>query len=336
MRPEQSIRLISSVLCALLCAVILTGCQPAPSTGTNSSNSAAPGTKHKLAFVTNNASDFWTIARKGTEKAAADIPGIEVEFRINSDGTAAEQQRVVDDLLAKRINGIAISPVDPANQSPMLNRAASQALVVTQDSDAPNSNRACYIGTDNVGAGRQAGELVKEALPQGGKIMIFVGVLDAANAQQRYQGLKEALAGSNIQIVDVRTDNTDRVRAKSNASDTLVNNPDIAGLVGLWSYNGPAILSAVREANKVDKVKIIAFDEEDETLSGIKDGAIFATVVQQPFEFGFRSMELMAKVLNGDRSVIPPSKQIFVPTIAIKKADVEEFTKKINSLRGRG
>jgi ribose transport system substrate-binding protein len=332
MRPEQSIRLISTCACALLLTFVLASCQPNSSGGANSTGA---GTKHKLAFVTNNASDFWTIARKGTEKAAADIPGIEVEFRIPADGTAAEQQRVIDDLLAKQVQGIAISPVDPANQTPMLNRAASQALIVTQDSDAPNSNRACYIGTDNVAAGRQAGELVKEALPNGGKIMVFVGVLDAANAQQRYQGLKEALAGSNIQIVDVRTDNTDRVRAKANASDTLVNIPDIAGMVGLWSYNGPSILSAVKEANKVDKVKIIAFDEEDDTLKGIQDGAIYATVVQQPYEFGYRSMELMSKVLNGDKSVIPASKQIFVPTIAIKKADVDEFTKKINALRGR-
>jgi ribose transport system substrate-binding protein len=218
----------------------------------------------------------------------------------------------------------------------MLNRAAEQALVVTQDSDAPNSNRVCYIGTDNVAAGRQAGELLKEALPQGGKIMVFVGVLDAANAQQRYQGLKEALEGSNISIIDVRTDNTDRVRAKSNAADTLVNNADIAGMVGLWSYNGPAILSAVKEANKVDKVKIIAFDEEDPTLEGVKEGSIYATVVQQPFEFGFRSMELMAKYLNGDKSVVPPSKQILVPTKAIKRADVEAFQKELNTLRGRG
>jgi len=330
MQPQKSIRVVSAILCALACALIFAACNPKPG------GTAAGGGKHKLAFVTNNPSDFWTIARKGTEKAAKDIPGIEVEFRINPDNTAAEQQRIVDDLLAKGINGIAISPVDPANQSPMLNRAAAQALVVTQDSDAPNSNRACYIGTDNVEAGRQAGRLVKEALPQGGKIMVFVGVLDAQNARERFQGLKEVLAGSNVQIVDVRTDNADRVRAKSNAADTLVNVSDIAGLVGLWSYNGPAILSAVKEANKVDKVKIVAFDEEDETLNGIKDGAIYATVVQQPFEFGYQSMALMAKILGGDKSGIPASKQIFVPTLAIKKADVEEFTKKINGLRGRG
>ncbi|HET6851370.1 MAG TPA: sugar-binding protein [Pyrinomonadaceae bacterium] len=332
MRPEKSTRLISAFVCTLLLSLLFAACQNGIQTRTGGIPS---GTKHKLAFVTNNASDFWIIARKGTEKAQADISGIEVEFRIPADGTAAEQQRIVDDLLAKGIQGIAISPVDPANQTPMLNRAASQTLVVTQDSDAPNSNRACYIGTDNVEAGRQAGQLVKEALPQGGKIMVFVGVLDAANAQQRYQGLKEALAGSNVQIIDVRTDNTDRVRAKSNASDTLVNNPDIAGMVGLWSYNGPAILAAVKEANKTDKVKIVAFDEEDETLSGIREGAIYATVVQQPFEFGYRSMELMSKILSGDKSGIPASKQIFVPTLAVKKADVDEFTKKINTLRGR-
>ena len=293
------------------------------------------GKRHKLAFVTNNASDFWTIARKGTEKAAAELPNTDIEFKIDSDGTAAEQQRVVDDLLAKGIDGFAISPVDPVNQLQMLNRAAQQAVVVTQDSDAVASNRVCYIGTDNVAAGRQAGGLVKEALPQGGKIMVFVGTLDAANAQQRYQGLKEALQGSNVQIVDVRTDSTDRVRAKSNASDTLVNQPDIAGLVGLWSYNGPAIVSAVRDAGKVGKVKIIAFDEEDETLNGIKEGAIYATVVQQPYEFGYQSMKLLAKILDGDRSGIPASKQIFVPTLAIKKDSVEEFAKKISQLRGR-
>src|SRR5215813_13789643 len=204
MQPSKSLRVVPAIL---LCTFFFLACNPKPGDG----GGATTGGKHKLAFVTNNASDFWTIARKGTEKAAKEIPNIEVEFRITSDGTAAGQQSIVDDLLAKGINGIAISPVDPANQSPMLNKAAAQAVVVTQDSDAPGSNRLCYIGTDNVEAGRQAGRLIKEVLPQGGKIMVFVGVLDAQNARERFQGLKETLAGSNVQIVDVRTDNTDRV-----------------------------------------------------------------------------------------------------------------------------
>jgi ribose transport system substrate-binding protein len=328
----SKLALAVSIAFGLFTLSFLTSCQPK----TNTANSNTSGKKYRLAFVTNNASDFWTIARKGTEKAAAEIPGIQVEFRINPDNTAAEQQHIVEDLLAKGVDGIAISPIDPQNQTPMLNRAASQALVVTQDSDAPNSNRSVYIGTDNVAAGRQAGEMIKEALPQGGKIMVFVGSLDAANAQQRYQGIKEVLQGSNIQIIDVRTDGADRARAKSNVADTLVSQSDVACLVGLWSYNGPAILGAVKDAGKIGKVKIVAFDEEDETLSGIKDGAIYGTVVQQPFEFGYQSMAIMAKILGGDKSVIPAGKQIIVPTIAIKKEQVEEFTKKINGLRGRG
>ena len=93
----------------------------------------------RLAFVTNNASDFWTIARKGTEKADQELADVTVEFKIPSDGTAAEQKRIIDDLLAKGNDGIAISPVDPANQTDLINQTAAQTLVVTQDSDAPNS-----------------------------------------------------------------------------------------------------------------------------------------------------------------------------------------------------
>ena len=289
----------------------------------------------RLAFLTNNAADFWTIARKGCEKADTELADVTVEFRIPADGTAAEQKRIVDDLIAKGIDGIALSPVDPENQTQLINDLAKQTVVFTHDSDAPASDRRCYVGTDNVAAGRQAGGLIKEALPQGGKIMIFVGKLDVRNAQERLQGIRETLEGSNIQILDVRTDDTDRVRAKSNVSETLVRYPDVAGLVGLWSYNGPAILNAVRDAGKTNQVKIICFDEEDETLAGVRDGAIYATVVQQPYEFGYQAITMMAKVLNGDTSGIPANRQHFVPTLIVNRDNVEEFTNRINQLRGR-
>jgi ribose transport system substrate-binding protein len=165
--------------------------------------------------------------------------------------------------------------------------------------------------------------------------MLFVGKLDARNAQERVQGIREAVAGSNIRILDVRTDDVDDVRAKANAADTLVRYPDVKGLVGLWSYNGPAILNAVREAGKVGRVRIIAFDEADETLAGIQAGAIHATVVQQPYEFGYQAIIRMAQAIRGDRSFIPESKQIIVPTLVVNRANVEEFTARINGLRGR-
>lgn len=301
--------------------------------GCRSQNSSSQS--KRVAFVTNNASDYWTIARKGCEKADAELANVSVEFKIPADGTAAEQKRILADLLANGVAGIAISPVDPANQVQLINDTAKQALVITQDSDAPTSDRKLYIGTDNRAAGRQAGELIKEALPAGGKIMLFVGKIDAQNAQERYQGIKDALQGSKIEIVDVRTDDTDPIRAKSNVADALVKNSDLACLVGLWSYNGPAIYNAVKDAGRVGQIKIVCFDEDDQTLNGIKEGGIYATVVQQPYEFGYRAIQLMAKILNGDSSDIPPGKQIFVPTLNIKRDNVDEFITRINQLRGR-
>jgi ribose transport system substrate-binding protein len=289
----------------------------------------------KLAFVTNNSADFWTIARRGVEKADAELADVDAEFRISADGSAAEQQRIVDDLLTKGVDGIALSPVDPQNQTALIDAAAKRTLIFTQDSDAPQTNRVCYIGTDNIEAGRQAGQLIREAIPEGGSIMLFVGKLDARNAQERIQGIKEALAGSSVSIIDIRSDDVDDVRAKANAADALVRHPDIRGLVGLWSYNGPAILNAVREAGKVGRVRIVAFDEADDTLAGVKDGSIHGTVVQQPYEFGYQAIMRMAQAVRGDRSFIPPSKQIIVPTQVVKRSNVEAFTTRINELRGR-
>jgi ribose transport system substrate-binding protein len=311
-------------IAALLCAGVLvaSGCAREPSS-----------TK-RLAFITNNAADFWTIARRGTEKADAALADVVVEFRLG-DGTAAAQKRILDDLLAKGVAGIAISPVDPANQTAMLNDAATRAIVFTHDSDAPDSRRECYVGTDNVAAGRQAGDLIKEALPHGGKIALFVGKLDARNAQERLQGIKESIASANIDIIDVRTDDTDQVRARANVSEMLVSHPEVAALVGLWSYNGPAILNAVRDAGRTGQVKIIAFDEDDETLTGVKSGAIAGTVVQQPFEFGYQAITLLEKALEGDRSGIPPSRQLFIPTKVIRQDTVDGFRTTLTQLRGR-
>ena len=150
--------------------ILLTLCSFLASSGCGNKEGATPpvgGTlkKIKLAFVSNNASSFWTIARAGTADAVKELGDVEVDFRIPSSGQAAEQRQLLDDLLAKGIDGIAVSPIDPANQTEFLNKVASQTLLICHDSDAPNSKRVCYIGTDNTAAGTQAGKLIKEALP---------------------------------------------------------------------------------------------------------------------------------------------------------------------------
>jgi len=284
-----------------------------------------------LAFVTNAAADFWVIGKRGVEKAGEELEGYETEMHIVSEATAAEQRRIIDDLLTRGVKGITISVIDPANSIDMLNRVAEEAVLFTSDSDAPESERMVYIGTDNVAAGEKAGELINEALPEGGDIMLFVGTMGAANAQERVQGIRNVI-NDNINIIDIRTDEVDFTRAKRNVEDTLTTYPDIDGLVGLWAYNTPQIVQAVRAAGKGGEVKIIGFDEDPVTLRGIADGLVEATVVQQPYEFGYQSMINMAKVLEGDTSFIPEDELIIIPTRVIDETNVEEFTQEMREL----
>ena len=327
----------SIALAAAIGVVFCVGCSnesPSASPGESSSATPGPSGKVHVAFVTNNASDFWKIAQAGTEKAAQEL-GCDVMFRIPAKGTAEEQMTIVEDLIVSGVSGIAISPKDPDNQTDMLNRTAAQVNLVTQDSDAPNSDRLCYIGTNNYEAGKAAGALIKEALPDGGEIMLFVGTLDAQNAQDRKRGIEDTLQGTTIKILDTRTDETDRVKAIGNAQDALVSNPELDCLVGLWSYNGPALLNAVRDSNKQGAVKIVCFDEEEETLRGVQDGQIFGTVVQQPFEFGYQSVKLLYGLAQGDTSMIPADRQIFVPVLTIRQDNVANFWENLNRLTGR-
>ena len=303
----------------------------------NESGTKAPEGRQrrlKLAFVSNNASSFWTIARAGCEDARKELSNVEVDFRIPPTGTAAEQRQILDDLAAKGIDGIAVSPIDPANQTDFLNKLAEQTLLICHDSDAPASKRVCYIGTDNIAAGVEAGKLIQEALPSGGKIMLFVGTLDAQNAKERFAGIKKQLEGSKVEIIDVRTDETDRVRAQKNVEDTLVKYPDLACLVGLWSYNGPAIVHALKSSGKTGQVKVVCFDEEEETLAAVTEGVAHATVVQQPYEFGKQAITRMAKYLNGDKTALAGGRQI-VPTVNIKSNNVAEFQARLNKLLGK-
>jgi ribose transport system substrate-binding protein len=320
-------------LALTLCAALLVaGCGKNDSSTTP--GAAAAGKKLKLAFVSNNAANFWTIARSGCLDAQNELGDVSVDFRIPSTGSAAEQQGILNDLVAAGFDGIAVSPINPANQTDFLNKIASQSLLICADSDAPDSKRVCYIGTDNEKAGEQAGGLIKEVLPNGGKIMLFVGNADAQNAKDRLNGIKKVLDGSNIQIIDVRTDDTDPVRAQKNAEDTLVKYPDIAALVGLYSYNGPAIANAVKGASKAGQVKIVCFDEDADTLAGVASGLIYGTVVQQPYEFGKQAITRMDKYLHGDKSQLADGK-IIVPTLSIKSDNVADFSAKLKKLLGK-
>jgi ribose transport system substrate-binding protein len=282
--------------------------------------------KTQMAFVVNGASDFWKLAEAGVNKAQQELgDAYELQFRYPAQATAALQNALMDDLVAAGTDAIMISSVDPKTSTDAFNRIAAQVPLFTTDSDAPQSNRVAYIGSSNTDAGVQAGELALKALPDGAKCMGFVGLLGADNAVERIAGFRKAVEGSKVELVDVRGDDIDFARARSNVDDVLAANPEITCMVGFYSYNPPKIYEALQAAGKIGAITVIAFDEDPITLGAVRNGEFAGTVVQQPFEWGYQGMKLMAQYLGGDKSMVPADGLIIVPTKVIDKANVDAF-----------
>ncbi|MBB13748.1 ABC transporter substrate-binding protein [Candidatus Poribacteria bacterium] len=333
----------------LLIVMLVGGCADQSTKKTSKDN------RLHLAFVVNLPDPFWSYARAGCYKAEQDF-NVKCDFKIPFDGSSSEQNRILETLIQQdTIKGIAVSPLDPKNQTEILNDVAAKVKLVCHDSDAPDSNRLFYLGTNNYSGGRQVGKLIKETLPDGGQIMIYVGKMDVLNAQQRREGvideLKEGVSASAIKpsglpstaimagkyiILDTRTDQGDRATAKKNAENTLKKYPSIDAMVGLWAYNVPQCLEALKDVGMEGKIRLISFDEDELTLQGIKDGYVHGTVVQQPYEFGYQSVKYLKALIQGDTSMIPENKQLDIPTKVIKKDNVEEFWANLKALQKLG
>ena len=313
----KHLRLLIPVLCFV---VLFQGCD---SKRSGPAHDAAQK-KLRLAFVGSTSDDFWTMVRLGCDHAMRQLSDVDLDFRVPAERTAEAQRELLSELAAGGVDGIAISPIDADNQTEFLNSIAAKTLLICTDSDAEKSKRACYIGTDNVLAGTQAAELLKAAVPQGGKLILFVGYPNAQNTKERIQGIQKGLAGSNIQIIDTLADGAKSDLAHKNAQDALAKYPDLAGVAGLYGYHGSAILTAVRGAGKAGKVKIVCFDEYSDTLAGIAAGDIYGTIVQRPYTFGREAVTRMAKYLQGDKTQLSGGK-ILIPSHAVTKDNVAAF-----------
>jgi ribose transport system substrate-binding protein len=315
-----------ALLLALGVAALFQGCNQ-----NNETTNGAAQKQLRLVFVGSSSDDYWSIVRLGCDGAVRQLGNVDLDFRTPPIRTAAAQQEILNELVTRGVDGIAISPIDAENQTDFLNSIADKVLLVCADSDAEKSKRVCYIGTDNVTAGTQVADLLKAALPQGGKIILLVGYPGAQNARERIAGITNGLAGSNLQIIDTLADETKSTLALKNAQDALAKYPDLAGMVGLYSYDGPAILTAVRGAGKAGQVKIVCFDAESDTLAGIATGDIYGTIVQKPFSIGRETIFRMGKYLRGDKTQLAGGK-IFITTHAITKDNVAAYQASLKAL----
>jgi ribose transport system substrate-binding protein len=257
-----------------------------------------------IAMVVNVAADYWKAGQVGFQKGCAvlGIAGDRCTYFAPPNGKLTEQSSELETLRSQGVTGYSISAIDPTSAAGTIHTDVSHGTdVLAVDSPLPGTDAAAlYLGTPNYTAGMQAGIAMKQVLGGKGKVAILVGSLTAANATQRIQGFQDALKGTGITIAQKVNDNLSASTATSDAETILANNPDVNGLYGVYSYDGPALAQAVKAAGRTSSVRIVSDDSDAQTLQFIQSGVISGTVVQMPYQQGYTGTFILAaeKVLG--------------------------------------
>ncbi|MBN2526300.1 MAG: substrate-binding domain-containing protein [Deltaproteobacteria bacterium] len=268
--------------------------------------------KASIAVVANLQSDFWHPNQIGISAASGEIGCIAI-FDAPLNGELSEQLAILQNRIDNKYTGMAVSPIDPAGGEPTLAEAEAQGIsVITFDSEAvANSVRKLYLGTINRDAGRQAGMKMAQLLGSTGKVAAFAGIFtDENNASERYVGIQEALATTNVELLPPYADDAGKAVARQNVELAISQHPDLTGIITIWSYNGPEAARAVEALGKTGQIKIVAFDLEPDTIYHLDAGVINAAVVQRPYWMGYRSVYILyaMNVLGADatRTLLAP------------------------------
>ncbi|MEO7017675.1 MAG: substrate-binding domain-containing protein [Leifsonia sp.] len=257
-----------------------------------------------IAMVVNVAADYWNAGKVGFTKGCSDlgISASKCTFFAPPSGKLTEQTSELETLRSQGVTGYSLSAIDPVSAKGTIHSdMAAGTFVLPIDSPLPGTDAAgLYLGTPNYTAGLTAGKAMKQLLGGKGKVAILVGSLTASNAVQRIQGFTDGLKGSSITIAQKVNDNLQASTATSDAETILANNPDVTGLYGVYSYDGPALAQAVKSAGKASSVSVVSDDSDPQTLSFIKSGEIGGTVVQMPYQQGYTGAYILAaeKVLG--------------------------------------
>ena len=280
---------LNRVLVALL-MLALAGCVPAGQSG----GSAGP---LKVVVIGKSVNPYWSNVQQGVIAAGREL-GVETVVFVPPKEDVAAQIQTLETYIAQGVTGIAIAPSDPGALERLMRKAVAAGIIVITLDTPPveGSVSRVYIGTDNYAAGRLAGETLARLLPAGGKVGIVRGSDTALNALQRTEGFLDAVARRGIVPLPPLNDQADPAAALAMANALISAHPDLAGAFGVYAYNGPAWATAIKEARAAGRIKVVCFDANADTINGIKEGVIDATIAQREYDMGYLSVQTIKLV----------------------------------------
>ena len=282
----------------------------------------------KIAVIPKVAVPFFDDCNTGA-KTAADALGVQYQWVVPQNTQGSTQVRILEDLIAKKVDGIAISVNEPKSVEAAIKKAVASGIkVVTFDSDSPNSGRSMYIGTINTAAGETMGESMAKAIDGKGDVAILTGQLGAVNLNERINGIKKSLAKyPGIKVVATEGTEDDLAKAVSTTESIFRAHPALKGIFGVSQVGGPAVskVMATKEfGSKKGGVKVFAFDDLPDTVKGVKEGYIQGIMVQRPVTMGKLSVEHLVAQITGKE---PKSQNVDTGVNVVTDQNLGSYTK---------
>ncbi len=236
--------------------------------------------------------------QKASELSAQYNLNVEVLYVGSVSSDAADQVRVVEDVIARGVDAIAISCNDPTACIDPINSAVEAGIpVMTWDADAPHSKRFAYLGIDNVEAGMAAARLLVKALNGKGKIAILTGVPGALNLEERVLGFREVLKDyPQIEILTTVVTNDDINLGVQSVEETMQAYPDLDGwfFAGMWPLFAERGSMPLWEEAALNRGMVtVAFDALPVECELLRDGYLFGLIDQKNWSWGYETIQIV-------------------------------------------
>ncbi len=256
-----------------------------------------------VAVIPKVAVPFFDDCNTGASEASK-AAGVNYQWVVPQNTQGSTQVKIIEELMAKKVDGIAISVNEPKSVERVIKQAVDSGIkVLTFDSDSPKSERSLYIGTNNGAAGETMGESMAKALDGKGEVAIVTGQLGANNLNERIAGIKKALAKyPDIKLVATEGTEDDLAKAVSVDEALFRGHPNLKGIFGVSQVGGPSVAKVMDTkefGSKKGTVKVFAFDDLPDTVKGVKEGFIQGIMVQRPVTMGKLAVENLVAEIGG-------------------------------------
>lgn len=258
----------------------------------------------KFVLITMDSMDeHWLSVKKGAETKAKELGDVDIIFRAPAGKVDPnEQTRMVEDAINQKVDAILLAPSDKAALGPAVEKAVGEKIpVVIIDSPVDAEGYVTFLSTDNYAAGALAADTLAKLVGEKGKVGIINAQPGAGTAIARSSGFEDRLKEKypNMKVAGVQYSNGDKAVALNQATDMMTANPDLVGFYGSNEGSTVGISRALEESKNGGKIKLVGFDFSKDTVTGLKNGTIQASMVQNPEKMGYDGVAAAYDNING-------------------------------------